>query len=160
MTMRLRAVTSSAEPQNTRITRATLLLAGVILLTAACGSGAPSVVGEYQDVSESEWVTVLRLVRDGSAVIEQSSWASGRTEATSITKISTRWSPVEPGVALRYRGRVDTLEYSQSWSAAEFGAQGEGPGLRPITPSEQSAFVGRLVLWRVEFLDSLRGHLP
>jgi len=135
-------------------------LTGAMVLSAACGNQAPTVVGEYRDVSESEWVTVLRLEPDGSAMIEQSGGARGDTKEAEVTAISARWSRVEPGIAVRYRDRVDTLEYSAEWSAAEFGAQGEGPGLRPTSPSEQSAFVGTLVLWRVEFLDSVQVRLP
>ncbi len=138
----------------------TKLSVAVLVLTVACRDQGPPVVGEYRDVSESEWVTVLRLNPDGSAVIERSSWAPGETEATSVSEIVARWSRVEPGVVIRYRDRVDTLEYSASWSVGEFGAEGAGPGLRPTQPSEQSAFVSTLVLWRTEFLDSLQAYLP
>ena len=105
-------------------------------------------------------MTVLRLTADGSAVIEQSSWAPGETEEKETTEIAGRWLRAGPGVVVRYSDRVDTLAYSAFWSAAEFGGRGEGPGLRPIRRSDQSAFVGILVLWRVEFLDSLQAHLP
>lgn len=100
------------------------------------GGAAPTFpLGEYVNVTESEWSVLMLLREDHTVRIELASWEAGEWEGRHEEVHEGSWSCRGDSLTAEFEAGTLEFEYDPELSFGEFAGVGSAPGFRRISGS-------------------------
>lgn len=126
----------------------------ILFLAPVVVNAGDDISGKYKSVSETEWELSLELIKDGTALIEVSTWLAGKYSDRTIEKYNGIWRRENRDVYVTYNGITELLKYSEAVPIKYSGTSDKIPGLKGQAKPWDKGVIGSISLWQSKALKS------